>query len=292
MIKIDFSPANIFESDDRNIKTFHLHDFVKFCLCISLHVCVLVWLCHVESLTGLYVCFCMLVRSQSRVFCLVLALSSRGKKWNISPRPVHQSGQIKLPKANPSCLPSLPLSGVSHHSAEVAFCAKAYSSDRLCLEDRSFCVSFTFLGWCYKLWLLWFVDLKELPRLAPPAFLSQCFRSVESRAASDSDIMLCFTDSWAATCFWLCYSIHRPSSWRKSTHSLAMFVSLWRTRDLPTLYERSRCVTEVYFWCFSSSEQYFLCLIKYVFWLALIAFMCFYINWQRGGVIGLWKVGA
>lgn len=31
------------------------------------------------------------------------------------------------------------------------------------------------------------------------------------------------------------------------------------------------CATEVYFWCFSSSEWYILCLIKYVFWLAVLA---------------------
>lgn len=68
---------------------------------------------------------CVSVRSRSRVFsCLVLV--SHGKKWNIFPQTgPPSSGQNKLPKADPSCLPSLPLSGDFHHSAEAAIRAKA-----------------------------------------------------------------------------------------------------------------------------------------------------------------------
>ncbi len=40
-------------------------------------------------------------------------------------------------------------------------------------------------------------------------------------------------------------------------------------------------MTEIYFWCFSSSEQYFLCLIKYVFWLAPFVFIILILTQER-----------
>jgi len=79
---------------------------------------VLVRLCHAESLTGLVgVCFCVhvCVTSQSRVFCPVPAPGSHGKKWICSHIPLLSSEQTKLPKADPSCLPSLPISGDFNH---------------------------------------------------------------------------------------------------------------------------------------------------------------------------------
>lgn len=100
--------------------------------------------------------------------------------------------------------------------------------------------------------------------------LSVFSRCGGSRTASEYALLY---NTWAVTCFWLCYSVHLTSPRRSSTRRLAMFVSLWCTSDLPTPYERKWCMTKIYFWCFSSSEQYFLCLIKYVFWLAPFAFI-------------------
>lgn len=68
-----------------------------------------------------FVCVC--VWSQSRVFhALFLACVSHGEKVEYvlsSPKPVHWA------PVRTSCLPSLPLSGDFHHSAEAALCAKA-----------------------------------------------------------------------------------------------------------------------------------------------------------------------
>lgn len=97
-------------------------------MCLCVHVCVL----------GVHAGF----------FCLVSACVSHGKKWNRSYLPQTgppSSGQNKLPKADPSCLPSPPLSGDFHHSAEAALCAKAPLQAHLPLysEDRSsLCTTF------------------------------------------------------------------------------------------------------------------------------------------------------
>lgn len=90
---------------------------------------------------------------------------------------------------------------------------------------------------------------KKVPTTMPPASLvSQCFHSVENQELPQ--IMLCFNDTWAVLCFWLCYSIHTTSSWRSSTGRLAMSVFLWCTSDLPTPYERKWCMTEILFLVF------------------------------------------
>lgn len=66
----------------------------------------------------------------------------------------------------------------------------------------------------------------------------------------ESAIMLCFNNTRAAPCFWLCYSNHLAYSWRSWMRRLEKFVSLCCTSDLPMMCERNRCMTEVYFWCF------------------------------------------
>lgn len=117
LIKIDFRPASktYLSQTYRNINTFHLHDFVKFCLCISLHVCVLVWLYHVESLKGLYVCVigvcvCVFEESEQGFSALFWLLFHMGKKKVeqvlSSPKPVHRSCVQK--KAAKKSRPQLP----------------------------------------------------------------------------------------------------------------------------------------------------------------------------------------
>lgn len=59
-----------------------------------------------------------------------------------------------------------------------------------------------------------------------------------------------------------------------------MFVSLWCTSELPTPSERNQCMTEIYFWCFSSSKQYFLCLIKISILASPLCRHNFSIPWQ------------
>lgn len=94
------------------------------------------------------------VRSRSRVFhALFWACVSHGEKVEFvlsSPRTgPPSSGLNKLPKADPSCLPSLPLSGDFHHSAEAVLCAKAtlQTHQPLYSEDRSsLCIYHLFLA--------------------------------------------------------------------------------------------------------------------------------------------------
>lgn len=113
-----------------------------------------------------------------------------------------------------------------------------------------------------------FADLP--PHYSATCLSCMCFHSVESKeAASDvlteSTIMLCFNNTRAAPRFLTV--LQQPSSLFLVVR-LEIFVSLCCISDLPMTCERNRCMTEIYFWCFSSSGQYFLCLIKYVFWLA------------------------
>lgn len=108
---------------------------------------------------------------------------------------------------------------------------------------------------------------QKLPITVPPASLlcplSWCGESgTASDALAEGRRTHALITPEPCRAFWLCYSIQLTSSWRPSTRRLTMFVSLWCTSDLPMPCERNRCVTEIYFWCFSSSEQYFLCLIK------------------------------
>lgn len=246
-----------------NIKTFHLHDFVKFCLCISLHVCVLVWLSRwrSEGAVCVFKCACVCARSRSGgggVSALFRFVFHVGKKWNRSHLPQigpPRSGQKDLPKADPSCLPSLPLSGdFSSLGWGRTLCQSPSSNSSFSLFRGPLCIYHLF-GSCYSLWRLMFADLpvtrerKEVPTTMPPASLvSQCFHSAENQELPQ--IMLCFNDTWAVPCFWLCYSIHTTSSWRSSTGRLAMSVFLWCTSDLPTPYERKLCMTEILFLVF------------------------------------------
>lgn len=108
------------------------------CLCTSLIVSR--WKC--VCLTGVCVCVCR-ESKQGFFFALLRLVFHMGKKveWVLSPTTgPPSSGQNKLPKADPSCLPSLPLSGDFNHSVEAAIWAKApplplYSEDRssLCM---------------------------------------------------------------------------------------------------------------------------------------------------------------
>lgn len=121
--RLQASQQNIFESDYRYINTFHLHDFVKFCLCISLHVCVLVWLYHVGSLKRVvcvcvyaWMCLCVCVfvrRSRSRVFLPCFGfwekkLKKKKKKWNRSYLPPNRSTELRSEKSCQKIRPQLP----------------------------------------------------------------------------------------------------------------------------------------------------------------------------------------
>lgn len=153
-----------------------------------------------------------------------------GKGGPTCPTGPWSSGQNKLPKADPSCLPSLPLSGDFNHSAEALLCAKAALRAHLLssvfIYAPGFFVYLPPFGRCYSCWHLMLTNLGFyetchnennfiLPTAVPPASLvslSLCFHSVENQEPPQmclpKAIMLCFNNIWAVLCFWLCYSIH------------------------------------------------------------------------------------
>lgn len=121
--RLQVSQQNIFESDYKYINTFHLHDFVKFCLCISLHVCVLVWLYHVGSpkrvvcvCVYVWMCVCLCEESKQGFSALFLASGKKKKKtWNRSYLPQNRSTELRLEKKlpknpTPAAFPCIPAS--------------------------------------------------------------------------------------------------------------------------------------------------------------------------------------
>lgn len=180
-------------------------------------------------------CACMCVRSQRGSFLpcygssFIWRWGRREKKVLSSRTGPPSSGQNKLPKADPSCLPSLPLSGDFNHSAEAALRAKApfFKLIFLFTQRTVLSVFTTFFGRCYSLWHLMFADFahhertKRTPHQCHLPLLSLCFYSVENQElpqmCSPKAITLCFKNTWAVPCFWLCYSIHLTSSLRLST---------------------------------------------------------------------------
>lgn len=269
-----------------NIKTFHLHDFVKFCLCISLHVCVLVWLSRwrSEGAVCVFKCACVWARSRSGGVCvsaLFRFVFHVGKKWNRSHLPQigpPRSGQKDLPKADPSCLPSLPLSGDFHHLAEDALCAKAPLQTHLSLYSEDLCVFTTFLAHVthFDASCLLICLSQENEKKSP----LQCHLPLLSLSV--------FIVRRIKNCLRLCSALMTPEPCRafdcatvsiqplRGGHPQVDWQCLFFFDVLVTFLRRTRgnyVWQKFYFWCFSSSEQYFLCLIKYVFWLAPFVFI-------------------
>lgn len=104
-----------------------------------------------------------------------------------SPELVHRA---PVPKADPSCLPALPLSGDLRHSAE----APLQTHLPLSSEDRSSLCIFHLFWLMLLTYFACHMRATRAPAAAPPAALaSQCFHRVGNQGLPQ--IMLCFNDT-------------------------------------------------------------------------------------------------
>lgn len=205
-----------------------------------------------------------------------------GKKWVLSsPNRSSEIGLESPAKSRPQ-LPSLSASFRRFSSLGwgCTLCQSPSSNSSLSLFRGPLCIYYLFCS-CYSLWRLMFADLpvtrerKEVPTTMPPASLvSQCFHSVKKWRIKN--------------CLRLCSALMTPEPCRafdcatvsiqalRGGHPQVDWQCLFFFDVLVTFPRRTRgndVWQKFYFWCFSSSEQYFLCLIKYVFWLAPFVFI-------------------
>ena len=84
-------------------------------------------------------------------------------------------------------------------------------------------------------------DKKKSPLQCHLPLSSRCFHVENWELPQINTLLYCFLTV-----------LHFPPMAR-----LAMSVFLWRCSDLPMPNDRECCMTEIYFWCISSSERYF-----------------------------------
>lgn len=233
------------------MKTFHLHDFVQFGLCISLHVCVLVWVSRWKSEGG-WMCLSVHVRAlgvEAGIIFFKFSALLRvwvlcgGEKWNRSHLPQTSPPERAAKRPTPAAFTRLRM------PLFILIFLFIQRTGLLCLLT-------TLFGSCYSLWRLmccWFacqqraIRRHQLQRRLPLS----CQRSHRVENQELPQITLCFKDTWAVPCFWLRLQYHPPLA-VEVIHRLPMFVFLWCNSDLPKPYERKRCVTEILFLVFLS----------------------------------------
>ena len=253
------------------------------CLCTSLIV---------SGLTGvvrvLYVCMRVRSELERQVFFLPCFLVSHGGEKKIVEQvrsfpPSGQKKNKKLPKSRPQ-LPSLSASFRRFLITRLRLRSVPRPVFTL-IRTALLCVSTTFFGSRYSLRRLMFADSPHTsettdnsPTTVPPASLVSVFFFVVWRIKNCLRPCSALT-SRAVLSFWgPCCSIHPKPLCGGDPHAvLAMFVFslMYLVTFLRRVCVRGNDVwqTKFIFGVFSSSEQYFLCLIKYVFWLAPIGFM-------------------
>lgn len=167
-------------------ETFHLHDFVKFCLCISLHVCVL----SSEGAVCVCLCVCVCVRESKQGFFHALFWFHTGKSGIYSPpKPVHRapvrtSCQKPTPAAFPLCLYQEIIT--TRLGWGCALCQGP--SSRFIFIRSSSCIYHLFSCCFYSLWRLMFVTRKT-PHSSATCLSLSVFSVENQETASDHAVL-------------------------------------------------------------------------------------------------------